>query len=112
MTRFRLLRLSIAVGVGLAATAGIGASPVRAVDGERPVSPTLLLEILGRTPESRDAAYNESLKRSQPTPRSGLGVLQPDGSYKYGGVSVYVKDSCPESATYEPPPLPGRRRVR
>ena len=76
------------------------------------VRPSVLLELLGRAPESRESAYDDSLKQSSPPPRPLFGgVVQPDGSVKYGNVSVHVKDTCPESALFEPPPLPGRRRT-
>jgi hypothetical protein len=40
----------------------------------------------------------------------GGGEVQPDGSVKYGDVSVTIKNPCPEGTShYEPPPLPGRR---
>jgi hypothetical protein len=72
--------------------------------------PAILLELLGRAPESRGTAYDESLKTSGPRARGPAGVPQPDGSLRYGNVSVYVKEMCPEGVTLDVPPLPGRRR--
>lgn len=72
--------------------------------------PAILLELFGRPPESRSTAYDESLRAPGPPPRAPAGVPQPDGSVRYGNVSVYVKEVCPEGALLEPPPLPGRRR--
>jgi hypothetical protein len=72
--------------------------------------PSVFLELFGRAQESRSTAYDESLKAAGPAPRMPVGVPQPDGSVRYGNVSVYVKEACPEGALLEPPPLPGRRR--
>jgi hypothetical protein len=84
----------------------VGAEPT----AEPPAGPTIFLELFGRSPESRGTAYDESLKTSGPAPRGPVGVPQPDGSVRYGNVSVYVKEVCPEGASLEVPPLPGRRR--
>jgi hypothetical protein len=102
-----------AVSLGLF-VAGLALAPglARASDGE-PVksgAPTLLLELIGRPVESRSTAYDDSLKDAGPAPRSPLGVVQPDGTVRYGSVTVQVKEACPEGAMLEPPPLPGRRR--
>jgi hypothetical protein len=87
----------------------LGLVPTARAADER--SPAAIIQILGRVPENREAAYDDSLKAATPAPRPLFGVAQPDGSYKYGNVSVYVKETCPESANFEPPPLPGRRRL-
>ena len=46
-----------------------------------------------------------------PPPASAQGgEVQPDGSVRYGNVTVTVRNPCPPgTAHYEPPPLPGRR---
>jgi hypothetical protein len=97
-----------------AATAGAVAAlvlaPVAAAqEAPPPPGPMLLLDILARPGvEGREAAYDEAIRQAPPPPRPRAGVVQPDGSVRYGDVSVYVKD-CPEAAPLVPPPLPGRR---
>jgi hypothetical protein len=61
--------------------------------------------------ESRGSAFDAGLKDAGPPPaRNTVGEVQPDGSVRYGNVSVTVKNPCPPgTAHYEPPPLPGRR---
>jgi hypothetical protein len=83
---------------------------VAAEQAAEPGGPAIFLELFGRSPESRVTAYDESLKTSGPAPRTPVGVPQPDGSVRYGNVSVYVKEVCPEGASFDLPPLPGRRR--
>jgi hypothetical protein len=91
--------------------AGAVATPVMADEAKAPVSASMLLNILAAPVESREAAYNQSIKEAGPAPRSAW-VVQPDGSARYGDspVSITVKNPCPPgTAHYEPPPLPGRR---
>jgi len=110
-------RRSIVAGAVLAA--GAWAVPAAADEAKTPVSASMLLNIMS-TPvvESRATAYDESIKDPGSSPRSPLdGVVQPDGSVKFGGgpasVSVTVKNPCPPGTLhYEPPPLPGRRARR
>ena len=61
--------------------------------------------------QSRDVAYQESLRAEGPAPvRRGFGEVQDDGSVRYGDVSVTVRNPCPPgTAHYDPTPLPGRR---
>ncbi len=84
----------------------------RAQDGDGPPpapSTSIFLDILARPGvEGRDAAYDEAIRQTAAPPPPAGGVVQRDGSVRYGSVSVYVKD-CPETAPLVPPPLPGRR---
>jgi hypothetical protein len=60
--------------------------------------------------ESREAAFDMSLRDDAPPPRTTAMEILPDGTVRYGDVTVTVKNPCPPgTAHYEPPPLPGRR---
>lgn len=92
---------------------GAWVGPALAEEAKTPVSASMLLSISAPTMESRQSAYDRSLKESGPAAPSSW-VAQPDGSLRYGSgstsVSVTVKNPCPPgTAHYEPPPLPGRR---
>jgi len=71
----------------------------------------LLLALTAPRAESRDTAYQESLRAEGPAPvRRGFGEVQEDGSVRYGDLSVTVRNPCPPgTAHFEPAPLPGRR---
>jgi hypothetical protein len=70
--------------------------------------PSLLFSISRSPVEHREAAYDEALKEPPSPPREPVGVVQPDGSVRYGRLAVTVKEYCPPLHD-EPPPLPGRR---
>ena len=104
-------RLALFVGTLLATLSCTGLA--LAEEAKTPVSALMLLNIMSKAPESRDDAYNRSLKEDGLAPlRAGL-VPQADGSLRYedgrSGVSITVKNPCPPGTHYEPPPLPGRR---
>jgi hypothetical protein len=40
--------------------------------------------------------------------RSPISVSKPDGTVRYGGVTITARNPCPPGTHYEPPPLPGR----
>src|SRR5712692_11709095 len=103
-SRFRLVAsLGALVALGFAAPAG-------AEEAKTPIHASLLLSIVGAPVERREAAFDQYLKEDGPSPRGPAGVVQQDGSVRYGNVSVTVKNPCPPgTAHYEPPPLPGRR---
>jgi hypothetical protein len=84
------------------------AGPARAEERRADVGASLLFSISRSPVEHRDAAYDEALKEPAPPPREPVGVVQPDGSVRYGRVTVTVKEYCPPGHD-EPPPLPGRR---
>ena len=71
---------------------------------------TLVNSVLGKpVAQDRQLAYDEAIKATDPAPRTAFGgEVQPDGSVRYGNVTVTVKNPCPPGH-YEPPPLPGRR---
>src|SRR5262245_14150492 len=76
-----------------------------------PIRASMLLELSAPRPQTRDAAYQESLRAEGPSPvRRGFGEVQDDGSVRYGDVTVTVRNPCPPGAThYDSAPLPGRR---
>lgn len=97
--------------LGALGALALGASSAAAEEAKVPVSAALLLDMLRSPVESRGAAFDEALKQPGPPPaRPTVGEVQPDGSVRYGSVTVTVKNPCPPgTAHYEPPPLPGRR---
>ena len=88
-----------------------GAWSARAVADEvkSPVSPSMLLSISSPLSESRDAALDRAMKEPRPPARRPDGEIQPDGSVRYGAVTVTVRNPCPPGSHYELP-LPGRVR--
>ena len=79
-------------------------------EAKSPINASLLLSILAPTAESRDAAFDRAMKEPGPPPRRPDGEIQPDGSVRYGSVTITVKNPCPPGTHFEPPPLPGRVR--
>jgi hypothetical protein len=101
----RMLLIAGALAGALALT-----PPATADEMKSAISPSLLLNMTGPRVEPREAAYNESLRQEGPRPSSRDGEIQPDGTVRYGNVTVSVRNPCPpDSAHYAPPPLPGRR---
>jgi hypothetical protein len=100
--------LGLFVGLGVMC---LGAAPVLADEAKTPVSAGIMLNILSTPAVMRANAFDASLKDDRPAPRSASqGEVLPDGSVRYGSVTVTVKNPCPPGTThYEPPPLPGRR---
>lgn len=99
--------------VVLAGVLVVGAWATTAVadEAKAPISAAVLLKILAPGPESRDAAFERAMKEPGPAPPRSEGQVQPDGSVRYGSVSITVKNPCPPGTLhYEPPPLPGRAR--
>ena len=108
-----MMKTMIAAGALGALVVGVGGMAVRAHADEvkTPVSALTLVNSVLAKPAAQDqrTAYDEAIKATDPAPRSAFsGEVQPDGSVKYGSVTVSVKNPCPPGH-YEPPPLPGRR---
>ena len=94
------------------ALSALGATAAPADELKTPIRASMLLELSAPRAQSRDTAYQESLRAEGPAPlRRGVGEVQDDGSVKYGDVTVTVKNPCPPGTHYEamPLPLPGRR---
>jgi len=91
----------------------VGASVAGALaeEAKSPISAALLLNIMAPVAESRDAAFDRAMKEPAPPPLRAEGQVQPDGSVRYGSMTLTVKNPCPPGTLhYEPPPLPGRVR--
>ncbi|HEV8615856.1 MAG TPA: hypothetical protein VGU22_10220 [Methylomirabilota bacterium] len=89
---------------------GLAATTAGAEELKTPISASMFLNMTSRT-EPREFAYDEALKDKRPPAlRSDEGVVQPDGSVRYGKTTIVVRNPCPPGELhYEPPPLPGRR---
>jgi hypothetical protein len=110
------------IGV-LIGVAGLAGAVATAEAGERPetapINATLLITNVLRQPvdhQQRQAAFDESLREPGPAPanRAYGGEVQPDGSVRYGNVTVSsLKNPCPPGEHIElpsPPPLARRAR--
>lgn len=94
---------------GLAMIAA-GVAPALADEAKTPVSASMLFTITTTPIETRETAYNRSLKDAGPAPRPSLAEVLPDGSLKVDRAVITVRNPCPPGTThYEPAPLPGRR---
>jgi hypothetical protein len=97
-----------AVLVLLAALAPVAA---RADEAKTPPTAALILSIMSQPVERPQVAFERSLREDGPAVApAAAGEVQPDGSVRYGRLTITVKNPCPPgTAHYEPPPLPGRR---
>lgn len=89
----------------------LGAGAAAADEVKTPIRASLFLDLTAPRAQSRDAAYQESIRAEGPAPaRSGLaGEVQADGSVRYGDVTVTVRNPCPPGHYDETKALPGRR---
>ena len=108
--------ISVLIGVG--ALCGL-ASLAQAQDDKPPINASLLINNVLRQSvghQERQRAFDESLRHEGPAPRRSplVGEVQPDGSVRYGDVTVStLKNPCPPGEHVElPPPLPVRRASR
>ena len=103
----KLVMLS-ALGLGMLAALPVVAT---ADEAKTPVSALILLNVLTRPIETREAVFDKSLREDGPAARPAtVGEVLEDGSVRYGRAIVTLKNPCPPgTAHYEPPPLPGRR---
>jgi hypothetical protein len=85
-------------------------SSASADEAKTPIKASLLMSIAAPITESRDAAFDRAMKEPGPPARRPDGEIQPDGSVRYGTVTITVRNPCPPGTHYEPPPLPGRVR--
>src|SRR5204863_9188329 len=104
--RLRMKRLAILgtlVGLVLAPLVA-GAEEVKTA-----IKPSMVLSIFSQPSQLSGRALGRELMDPGPPPAPQGGEVQPDGSVKYGNLSVTVRNPCPPgTAHYEPPPLPGR----
>ena len=102
-------RTTLALTLSLLALA---AAPVAAHDEVKTkIDPSMLLDLTSPKAADSNKAFDESIKREPPAAPKTEWKPQPDGSYKYGNTTIFIRHDCPPgSETYEPPLLPGRRR--
>jgi len=102
---------SLVALAGALVLVGAWAPGAAADEAKSPISAAVLLNILAPAAESRDAAFDRAMKEPGPRPLAAEGQIQPDGSVRYGALSITVKNPCPPGTLhYEPPPRPGRAR--
>jgi hypothetical protein len=89
---------------------GAWTAPVLADEAKSPISASMLLSAVAPITETRDAAFDRAMKEPGPPARRPDGEIQPDGSVRYGSVTITVRNPCPPGTHYEPLPLPGRVR--
>ena len=98
----------VALG-GALILAGTWSATAVADEVKSPISASMLLSISSPLSETRDAAFDRAMKEPGPPARRPDGEIQPDGSVRYGSVTVTVRNPCPPGTHYELP-LPGRVR--
>src|SRR6266511_3869515 len=117
--RYRPERIDVVVAVesrgfavgGALVLVGAWAPGAVADEAKSPISAAMLLNILAPPAESRDAAFDRAMKEPGPPPLAAEDQIQPDGSVRYGSLSITVKNPCPPGTLhYETPPRPGRAR--
>jgi hypothetical protein len=98
--------------VALALLVGVPAVAAAHDEAKTPINSSIILEMTRPSTESRERAFDQSLKQDGPPARpKAEPVVQPDGSVKYGNTTVIIRHDCPPgSEFFEPPPRPGRRR--
>jgi hypothetical protein len=112
------MRATIGTLLGLAAICGAAAFAEAQDEKPQVNAAALLINNVLRQPvdqQQRQLAFDESLRHDGPAPRRALvGEVQPDGSVKYGNVTVStLKNPCPPGEHVELlPPVPLRRASR
>jgi len=94
---------------GAVILAGAWSATALADEVKSPISASMLLTISSPLSETRDAAFDRAMMEPGPPARRPDGEIQPDGSVRYGAVTVTVRNPCPPGTHYELP-LPGRVR--
>jgi hypothetical protein len=91
----------------LAALIALAAVPAAADEAKTPVSAAMFFSIMRAPVETRDVAFDRSLKDEGPAPRAPVAEILPDGSVKIDRAVITVRNPCPPG--HDKPPLPGRR---
>jgi hypothetical protein len=112
------MQSSIGTMIGVAALLGTAALAHAGDVVNATINPTLLITNVLRQPvdhRQRQIAFDESLRQAGPPPVNRFaGEVQPDGSVRYGDVTVStLKNPCPPGEHVElpsPPPLARRAR--
>jgi hypothetical protein len=101
---------SLLVLAVLAALVATAVPPAAADEAKTPVSATMFLSIMSAPVETREVAFDRSLKDAGPAPRAPLAEILPDGSVKIDRAVITVRNPCPPGTMYhDAPSLPGRR---
>jgi hypothetical protein len=100
----------LAALAGALAVVGTWSATAVADQAKSPISASMLLSVVAPVSESRDAAFDRAMKEPAAPARRPDGEIQPDGTVRYGSVTITVRNPCPPGIHYEPPPLPGRVR--
>ncbi len=95
--------------LGALALTGAWSVAASADEAKSPISAMTMLSIVAPIAETRDAAFDRAMKEPGPPARRQDGEIQPDGSVRYGSVTITVRNPCPPGTHYELP-LPGRVR--
>ena len=88
------------------------AAPVAAhEEAKSKIDPTMLLDLTAPKQTGASKAFDEAIKQGPPAAPKTEWKAQPDGSYRYGNTTIFIRHDCPPGGEFfEPPPLPGRRR--
>ena len=99
------------LAIGAVMALGTWSPVARAEEAKTPIKAAMMLSIIAQPAELSGRALDRALLEPGPRPPAmASGEVQPDGSVKYGNVTVTVRNPCPPGTLhYEPPPLPGRR---
>lgn len=100
----------LAAFAGALVVVGTWSAAAVADEAKSPISASMLLSVVAPVSESRDAAFDRAMKEPAAPARRPDGEIQPDGTVRYGAVTITVRNPCPPGIHYEPPPLPGRVR--
>jgi hypothetical protein len=100
----------LAALAGALVLVGTWSATAVADQAKSPISASMLLSVVAPVSESRDAAFDRAMKEPAAPARRPDGEIQPDGTVRYGSVTITVRNPCPPGIHYEPPPLPGRVR--
>jgi hypothetical protein len=112
------MQSSIGTLIGVAALLGTATLAHAGEAVTATINPTLLITNVLRQPvdhQQRQIAFDESLRQAGPPPANRFaGEVQPDGSVRYGDVTLSaIKNPCPPGEHVElpsPPPLARRAR--
>jgi hypothetical protein len=103
-----MTRRTLALTLSLLALAVVPAAAHDEAQGK--IDPTMLLNMTAPKGNDPARAFDEALKREPPAAPKNEWKPQPDGSYRYGNTTIFIRDDCPPGEGFGPPPLPGRRR--
>src|SRR4030081_2880813 len=100
----------IATFAGALVLVGAWSAAALADEAKSPISASMLLSVVAPITESRDAAFDRAMKEPGRAARRPDGEIQPDGSVRYGSVTITVRETRPARNPYEPTTPPRRAR--